>query len=266
MKEVLPQFTYEATQLTFRIDTDDQITPIEADLLAELETLEGVNVSTTDTGHTFTADLQPLLKKDVYDWADGAFIEKLLGTANILTPYISAHDEVLGLSTIGHDGLNAHIYPSFQTWLEGGGITPEVLQASETAMYSVFGEPWVPPQESNHIVIRAGLDKATFDMLDYQETEEATLERTAKVELTVPWLQSLGNCACLSSDAMDRSIHTDAKYASLYKLKPHNIDNIRQVLSLVVGLGTLAAHAPTTFDETSLFKDVAWNTRTFPKD
>ncbi|HVX24545.1 MAG TPA: hypothetical protein VG992_04365 [Candidatus Saccharimonadales bacterium] len=266
MKEVVPQFTYQDTVLTFHLENlGETVSPVEADLLTNLDACTEVSVTPTKGGHTVKADIQPLLKKDVYDGADLRFIEKLLGSVNVLTPYISDHDEVLGLSTIGHDGLDAHIYPSFQTWLQSDGLNPEVIRASETAIYSAFGEAWQPPKEHNHLVVRVGTDQASFHALDYQDNEDATLERTANMQLTIPWLQTLGNCACLASDGSDRSMHPDGKYASLYKLKPHNIDDLRQVLSLVVGLGTLAAHAPLTFDETLLFKDVEWEVQSFPK-
>jgi len=266
MKEVLPQFLVTDKRLIFTVPkaTDSLDAAHQADMLELLNGLDMTEIQEVDTNMVITADLQPFLRKGVYTDADEKKLKDLLGPINHLFPYKSNRDVAVGLSTIGYLGPVVEIFPSFQTWLQSDAPNVDMLTASSLAMHEVFG---LKPEKSiTHWDVNIALENTEFSLVAHIDNEDAVIEKTGGVTLRAPFVQTLGDCACLGSSASNRTIFFHEEYADLYKLEPHNVDNLRQSLSMIVGLGTLASHMPWQFDEANLFGDIEWNEKSFPKN
>ena len=267
MKEIVPQFTYQDGTLNFFVlppsGPYSQTETQWATALEQLDALTNVGVTTATTGHIVTADVHPYLQKGVYEEVSYVSMDQMLGLVAGLLPYKSSVDVGLSLSTVGRRGVVTDIHPSVQTWLQDGGLDQDVKVAGARAMCDVYGLK--PAKAISHWDVVAATDAIDFETALWEDHEDATVEKVSVITLNVPFLQTLGDCACLGSNASSRRIYMDDDYADLYSLESHNVDNLRQTLSLIIGLGTIAANMPHSFDETALFKDVSWREQIFPK-
>lgn len=267
MKTVIPQFRTVENQLIFCVPKalEEAEAVHQAKMLELLDPLPTTEVTEFLGRIVIKADVDTFTKKGVYIDRDGKQIESLLGPVNDLIPFKSAEDVGIGLSMITFSGPVIDIYPSFQTWLEtGGGDINEAFTASYSTMNGIFG---LKPRKSvTHHDIAIGVERTEFSVTAHEEREEAIVEKSASVFLNVPALQTLGNCACLGSNASNRRIFVNDTYADLYSLEPHNVDNLRQTLSMIAGLGRLAAAMPHVYDENALFRDIHWHEEVFPRN
>lgn len=269
MSEVIPQFTYNDSLLHVTVlaehDPDEWKSAHTANMLTLLGDVQGVDISEQPYGHSITANLSPFLKKAPYTSDDTVKLEKLLASISRLLPYRSETDIGIGLSTISHGGIVADIYPSAQIWFQNEGISQDIRTESSGAMGSVFGVGKTK-KAITHWDVAIALDLIEFEVAAFESDEQTTTEKSSLVTLRVPFLQTIGNCACLGSNASERKIYLDNQSPYLYSLESHNVDSLRETLSLILGLGSIAAHLPSEYDEGALFSGVNWRERTFPKN
>ena len=266
-----PQLVCREDVLTLRtnLGNDDLEAAYQVESVHELDLLPYVEVTTDAQDVTVTADLDALRTKPTYSPDAERRLFSFLSPVSKLLPFRSKDDAVFGVTTIGYSGLSANVYPSLQTWLQSGGMDQDVSNECRQAMLKNMGhKPDSRPQrDSGFMGAAAGTRVSTFRLCQFERTETEFIEKTAGVLLVIPSFQTIGNCACMGSNASDRHIYEsdDDAWAELYKIETHNVDSLHQVMSLLVGIGTLASHVSIEYDETEIFRDISWNTHTVPR-
>lgn len=101
-----------------------------------------------------------------------------------------------------------------------------------------------------------GLNRDRFGFAKLNEQGDGYLRGEA--DWFWPNLSTMGNCACLGSDGLERSSLILDGGRGIYDLVPHNIDNWSQILSLILGVGTLAYEAAEYEGREDIFEEVSW--------
>ena len=265
MQERLSQFQATEERLTVNVEksADELEAAHQADMLELLDALDMTTITEHGNVTTITAELDAFRLKKVYTNKDDERIAELLAPISLLLPFKSHTDVGIGLFMMTFAGPVIDIYPSFQTWLHSGGASPDALNESSLAMHRLYNLK--PRKHISHNDINVAFNAIEFSVTTHTDTQEAIIERRATVPMQVPFLQTIGDCACLGSNASNRSIFIGDGYADLYQLEPHNVDNFLQTLSMIVGLGVMVTRMSNEFNETDLFADIEWQEETFPR-
>jgi len=260
MAEIIPQITYDAPELVFHITGGD---PVMRGL-DHLDKMTFVSVTEQPTGTVVKADIEMFSKPGVYT---GGQEQKLMvwlnGIANML-PLLPQHDEAISIGNISEYGPVAHIYPSLQHWINQDGLHPAIMNTAMRNMAAVMGERFKLQTPESHITVTGHLWPAEFDLTRWRDHGEQSAEGHATVRWNTPFLQTLGNCACLGSDASKRDLFVDNR-PELYAIEPHNVDSLRQTLSLLVGLGTIATNMPKEFEPDDFWGGIEWQEHDVPR-
>lgn len=259
------QLTYEAGLLTanVRLQADSLERNYQLDQVAELAKLSICTVTENDDAISVTAETAGLSMADYNFRVDsriGSYLNPLFAAMSYRNDKTDSVVDVDGYRLLGAVG----VHPSFQTWLNDGGLTDDVREDALFAMLRLHGKNARKHLDDvGFMGIGIGLWPADFTLTDRQSSDLVTAKE-GRFSLPTLAMQTIGNCACLGSSSSNRNIFKDDR-TKLYDLTAHNLDTAHQTLSILVGIGSLAANVPLNAADTALSSAVWGQSRRSPE-
>jgi hypothetical protein len=184
-------------------------------------------------------------------------------------------DGVFSLEFWGQHGGKGVMHPQLQKWLNAKLVTEELARDVFDAMILPYSRDTTQDiakryrftENSNGLSAGDGAMSVSLSLADTKvgitqliEEPAEFVQQTGVASWRMPFLSTLGDCACWGVDGHERdlSFRLTAPKARLHKMNPHNIDSYPQSLSLVLGMARLAYEAAQYDSDVDLIASTEW--------
>lgn len=290
MSEVLPQITYTPAGILTIARSDIEIAEyiqasrwgnmINAQYLEDrreraaefIGGLPGVEISDGEIPE-IAVPIREALEEPLADPKKRDELEGFLDAISLLTLLKEgedSQDQVLTFSELNSHRVTAIVNRHFQGWLNNTDIIEEVAKDCIVAMatpykreedaeanfsYRQFGDTAIGRSGGLEVAVRTG----QFTIEKYFNRRGTTRKSDGHANWKWLSMDTLGDANMgLSFDSRQRVRH-GGEDKKLYRMFSYNIDNARQSLGLLLGLGSLAHYAAQDLNTYNLFKDVKWD-------
>jgi len=289
MSEVSPQFTFspegvfsfERGQPEIIIDRSDPDALPEMDIDLEtqrdrsqdwLEELPGVEFENNGPTQTISIPVAEALGPEIAA-NDSAKIEELVISTSVLLPQSlqTGPEQVLSGQGISFNRVDLAAHIQFQRWLNYKPLSDRETLRCVKAMAVPYGreaeaEADFDHRESDTLVLGEGAgfkvqsQFENFGFLRYFENKGNTYQVAGDDQWDWIGLKLPGNGVVgIGVDGLNKTgIQRSQDSSRLYTMKSYNVQQARQALSLMLGMGSLAYNAERYPGREDVFEDVEW--------
>lgn len=290
MSEICPQFTFSPEgvfsfergqpEIITHQDGPESYQEMDIDLEAQrdrsqdwLEELPGVEIENNGPTQTISIPVAEALAPEIAA-NDSAKIEELVISASVLLPQSlpTGPEQVLSAQGISFNRVDLAAHIQFQRWLNYKPLTDRETLRCVKAMAVPFGreveaEADFDHRESDTLVLAEGAgfkvqsQFENFGFLRYFEKSGHTYQVAGDDQWDWIGLKLPGNGVVeIGVDGLNKSgIQRSQNSSRLYIMKSYNVQQARQALSLLLGMGSLAYNAALYPGREDVFEDVEWD-------
>lgn len=290
MSEISPQFTFspdgvfsfERGQPEIIVDTSDPdaLPEMDSDLETQRDRLhdwleELPDIKIDDNGPTQTYNI-PVAETFGPEIAanDSAKIEELVIAASVLLPQQppTGPEQVLSAQGISFNRVDLAAHIQFQRWLNYKPLSDREMLRCIKAMAIAYGreaeaEADFDHRENDELVLAEGAgfkvrsQLENFGFLRYFENNGSTYQVAGEDQWDSLDLKLPGNGVVgIGVDGLNKTgILRSQNSTRLYTMKSYNVQQAREALSLLLGMGSLAYNAERYLGREDVFEDVEWD-------
>ena len=262
MSEIKPQLTFNPDgNLQIRTDSGGRLSTDSSgererglDLLAAQS---GIDVIEANNSRVVLVNVRQ--RFDSFNERDNRDVGDFLKAVSSILPNVpkDSVDRVITIDSLRPSNVRATAYQQFHDWLAGGGLTEAVAKESISAMAMPFGREYEErvrnnrrfkyAQENGILTAKIGefihveSQERRFKTIEYEKPGDESPLRIASLFLMTI---DIGVMASLGTGVEDdRPFKKIQNVPRVYELSSKYIGSQNDVLSLILGIGTLAFYA-----------------------